>query len=259
MAFAVGNFVWFKRAGSTPFVSGDPSNAGVVFDSELGGRGKAAITLNDSTFKIGSTMGVPQIKTSDFPTPITSADTLASTVDSAGVHIGVREQTVANPLAPKNVSTDGIFDDPTPKALFNTGTQADGSVMDEGAVDRNLTDTLRTLDPNFPSGRPHAAVAEGISAPISGSQEFVSETIDLKSASKRVGRRTPSVEQGAGMVIAVIPVTKKGVSPDGTPVNPGDNMYWVNWGPNNPSNPHKAKWRNAMKTMLHAEKDLVAA
>lgn len=258
MAFTVGAAVWFKRKGSTPFVAGDPDDAGKVFDSELGGRGNAAITLNDSTFKIGSTMGVPQIKTTDLPPEIGSFDTLPkTTVSGVGLNLGVREQTVVNPLAPKNVSTDGIFDASTPEALYNTGNQADGSIMDEGAVDRDKKDTLRTIDPNFPSGRPNAAIAEGINVDLDGSHEFANETIDIKSASKRVGIRTPSVEQQAGLVVQIVNGKAGNVSPDGTKLLVGT-MYWVNWGPNNPSNPHKAKWRNAMKTTLHAEEDLVA-
>lgn len=259
MAFVIGQAVWFKRRGSTPFIAGDADNAALTYDSELGGRGNAAITLGDSVNKIGSVMGVPQIKTADFPAEIGSADTLPkTTVSGVALNLGVREQTVANPLAPHSVSTDGIFDASTPSALFNTGNQADGSIMDEGAVDRDgLTTALRTIDPNFPSGRPTGIVAEGRPGASSGSHEFDDESIDISSASKRVGRRTPSVEQQAGIVVQIVSVTAGTRSPDGTKIDSGK-MYWVNWGPNNPSNPHKTKWYNKMKTTIHAEEDLVA-
>lgn len=258
--FTVGQAVWFKRAGSTPFVTGDAANSALPVLNQLGGRGAAAITISESQFKIGKTMGVPEILTSDLPPVISSDDAFPkTTISGVGLKLGVREQTVVNPLAPKSVSTDGIFDASTPNALYNTGNDDSGSIMDEGAVDRDGKDTLRTIDPNYPTGRPNAAVAEGINTPVGGTQDFVPETIDNKTASKRVGVRLPSVEQQAGFVVEVLTATAKSVSPDGTVVNIGDQLAWVNWGPTNPSNPHKMKWYNKMRTTLHASNDLVAA
>lgn len=257
MAFVIGQAVWFKRSGSTPFATGSPSDAGVTAQNQLGGRGKAAITITGSQFGIGRTQGVPQILTGDILPNMTSSDGFpTTTISGVGLNLGVREQTVVNPLAPKSVATDDIFDEATPASLFNTGTFG-GRTIDEGAVDRTKTNTLRTIDPNFPTGRPNAAVAEGKNTPVGGTQEFVSEVIDNATASKVVGLRTPSSEQQAGFVVEIVTCPTTSVSPDGTKCSAGK-MYWVQWGTPNVSNPHATKWNNKMRSMLHAEEDLVS-
>jgi len=93
---------------------------------------------------------------------------------------------------------------------------------------------------------------------LSGSQEFVSEIIDV--ANNTVGRRVPSSEEAPGTIIQVIPVTAaKSVSPDGTKLLAGDFMYWVNWGSSAGSNPHRTKHNNRHRVQAHAESDLIAA
>lgn len=265
MAFVVGDKVWFKREGSTPFVTGDSSDAALPVLNQLGGRGEAAIS-KDTTAQSGlsDAQGVPTIKFSEFPAPLASDDAVTDTFDDAQ-HLGVREQiTDNNPLAPGQVATDGVFDGPTDKALFNPN-EVSGDPVDEGRVDNDPEeDTIHSIDPNFPSGRPNigagsAAVAAGIPINVGGTQDFVSETIDLKTAAKRVGRRLPSSLEGPGTVIEVVTVKSAGKSVDGTVVKVGDKQYWVNWGTSDASNPHRTKWNNRMRTTLHAEADLVAA
>lgn len=260
-AFAVGDKVWFKLAGVTPYVKGDASDPAVEHGNELGGRGKAAISKSSSAQSgLGDAQGVPTIKFDEFPNPLQSDDSVAGTFNTAGQHLGVREQiTGNNPLAPNTVATDGVYDGPTDKNLFNPGNDNQGSPIDDGNVDNAKKDTIRDIDPNQPSGRSTTAVAGGIAINVGGDQDFVTETIDLKTAAKRVGRRLPSSQEGAGTVIEVVVVKSAGISVDGTKVKAGDIQYWVDWGTNNPSNPHRAKWNNKMRTTLHAEADLVAA
>lgn len=260
-AFTVGDNVWFKSEGSTPFVTGDASDAATVVGAELGGRGKAAISRSSAAQSgLSDAQGVPTIDFTEFPNPLTSTDSAEDTSPAAGELLGVREQiTGNNPLAPGSVSTAGKFDGPTSDNLFNPGDDNQGSPIDEGNVDNDGDNTIRDIDPNFPSGRSTAAVASGIGINVGGTQDFVKETIDLQTAAKRVGRRLPSSEEGAGTVVQVVTVKNAGVTPDGTKVRAGDFLYWVDWGTSNAGNPHNAKWYNRMRTTLHAEADLVAA
>lgn len=264
--FSVGTAVWFKAAGKTPFVTGDPSDSSLEVGNQIGGRGKAAITLTPDTIGLGSVQGVPQIATADFPTPLVSQDGVTGTFPTGGQHLGVRDQiTSQNPLAPGSVSTDGEFDGPTAKELYNPGNDGSGNTIDEGLTDRAEADTaLRTVNPNFPFGQPNNSVAEGVHGSKSGPNPYGGGTkasgngVDI-SGTSTVGRRTPSTEQNAGVVIEVVTTATVGAkSPDGTVIVAG-NLYWVNWGPANASNPHKAKWYNRQRTTLHAEEDLVAA
>lgn len=260
MAFVVGQKVWFKRAGSTPFVTGDPTDAGVDFGKNLGGRGKATISFTPSSNGLGNAQGVPQILATDgtLPTPLTTQDAVTGTI--SGGPQGVIEQVTNDPLAPAVVTVSGIYG-PDP-ALFNPGKDAAGNFIDDSATDRNRINTILTQDPNVAVGRSAssgAAVAEGPAITYSGSHEFAPETIDLKSAGKKLGIRTPSNQQEAGTVMqAITGVNPSTISPDGTRVG-STRMYLINWGPDNPSKPHQSKWFNQMREMIHAEEDLVAA
>ena len=103
-------------------------------------------------------------------------------------------------------------------------------------------------------------MAEGIAQVQPDGQEFVDHPVDLKSSTHKVGVRTPSVQQEAGVVIQVVTVANAGFTSDGTKVAVGDFMYWVNWGPPVASNPHKVRWGTKnMRVTLHAEADLVSA
>jgi hypothetical protein len=271
MAFVVGNKVWFKALGSTPYVRGDASDPGKAVGtggndldfgaSSLGGRGKPDVSKKSAAQSgLSDAQGVPTLDFDNFPPALASDDAVTNTFNAAGQHLGVRDKiTDGNPLAPGTVATDGVYDGPTDKNLFNPGNDGDGSPIDDGNVDNAKKDTIRDIDPNFPSGRTTTAVAAGIAINVGGTQDFVSETIDLKTASKRVGRRLPSSEEGSGTVIEVVTVKNGGKSPDGTPVSVGSKMYWVDWGTSDVSNPHRTKWNNRMRTTLHAEADLVAA
>jgi hypothetical protein len=261
MAFVVGDQVWFKEAGSTPFVRGDAADAGQAVGtggndlnfgpSSLGGRGKPDVAKAQSAQSgLSDAQGVPTIQFSEFPAAEDSGETVTDTFPAAGEHLGVREQiTDNNPLAPGQVATDGVFDGPTTENLFDPA-------QDEGDT-TPADDTIQNIDPNFPSGRTTTAVAGGASSPIGGSQDFVSETIDI--AGNTVGVRLPSSEEGPGTVIEVVTVKSAGKSVDGTPVAVGSKQYWVDWGSSAASNPHRTKWNNRMRTTLHAEADLVAA
>lgn len=248
MAFTVGTRVWFKRAGSTPFVTGNSSAAATVYDAALGGRGDPSVTFSGAWAGI---QGVPQY-TSGFQTKVDSGvesteNTVSGTFPVAGQNLGQRENAQTNPLAPGTVSTDGYFDGPTPSLLFGN--------QDEGNTDSG--NSLPTLDPNFPTGRPNAVTATGTAIPMSGSHEFTDEGIAVSGTT--VGYRTPSSEEGSGIVIQTVTgVTVGTKSPDGTVITSGV-MYWVNWGATSVSNPHRAKWNNRFRAMLHAEEDLVAA
>lgn len=260
MAFVVGQKVWFKRAGSTPFVTGDAADATVEFGKNVTGRGKSIVTFTPSSNGLGAAQGVPQIAAADIPTPLNTTD--ATTGTFSGGPQGVVEGVTSDPLAPGIVTVSGIFAPPTDVALFNPGKDASGNFLDDGATDRNRINTINTQDPNVAVGRSAnsgAAVAEGPAISISGSHEFVSETVDLKSSGKKLGVRSASNWQEAGIVIQVVTgVSPTTVSPDGTRVG-STRMYQVNWGLTNPSKPHQSKWFNGPRELLHAEENLVAA
>lgn len=475
-SYGIGDFVWFKRAGSTPFASGDPSASKTTYDNELGGRGPSTVTFTKSSAGIGSDMGVPQIKNADLIAGLTSEDmsvgtgptsgltgasfqssanvtdgfadlsaktfiftingvtvtttfaaatttvagvltqvqaaiaaakaavtftnpgspgkfTLASVGTGSNVSLSIGLGTanatlnftasksiqssanVTDPLADQNgntfiftidgtnvtttfsgatttvagivsqvtariaalgvsatftgtsggkltltstakdptkltigngssnavlnftnatttnsvigggttaslnagaqavgsfgvkstsgknhigaVSTNGIYDGTTPTALVNPGSVG-GLTVDSAAIGKG--NTIRTLDPNFPSGRPKAAVSDGPAGLKDGPNILANDTIDIATASKIADKRIQSGEQGRGRVVDVVIVTAAGTkSPDGTKLAVGDKMYMVDWGIPNPSNPRKAKWRNQVRASLHAESDLVAA
>jgi hypothetical protein len=260
MAFIVGNTVWYKKAGSTPFVRGDVTLPALPVGASLGGRGSAAVSKSSSAKSgLSDAQGVPTLNYSDFPPVKDSTATVNDGDDTflaAGQHLGVREQITGNtPLAPGKVATDGVFDGPTSERLSGLGTTESGA--DEGDVTAPQ-DTIRDINPNFPTGRSTAATAGGAKTTVSGTHNFVSETIDQK-GSKRVGTRLPSSEEGPGVVIQVVTVKSAGVSVDGTKVTIGDKQYWVSWGSSAVSNPHRSKSNNRMRTTLHAEADLLAA
>jgi hypothetical protein len=251
MAFVVGNKVWFKRAGSTPYVTGDAADPALAVKNQLGGRGKPNVARSQAAVSgLSDNQGVPTIKFADFPAPEASDDTAANTFPAGGEHLGVRDQvTDNNPLAPGAVATDGVFDGPTSKALFDPS-------KDDGDT-TPASDTIKDIDPSFPSGRPHAAVSGGDTTPHANNQDFVAETVNVKGHT--VGVRLPSSEEGPGTVIEVVTVKSAGISVDGTKVKAGDKQYWVDWGSSAASNPHRSKHNNRMRTTLHAEADLVAA
>lgn len=376
MAFNVGDNVWFKKAGRTPFVTGSSTNAATEVGNNLGGRGKADITIAQTAgsaggMSFGEEQGMPRIKTADLPTPLTSTDTTTGTFPTAGQDLGVKEASIGNPMAPKsyttggtaatilastagpynvsaggtiivtvdkgsaqtitlaanggntavtvsalatlinaetftgfvvtvdgtklrftssttgakshlkigagtlnnvvglttnataagtdfgvntNLRTDGTFDGPTPSALFNPG--SNGSLLiDEGQT--GGTNTIQTYDPNRIGGQ--TMVTSGTSVKIDGSHDFQTETIDIKTATKVVGKRTPSSAEGSGEVIDIITVGNDSYSPDGTFVKAGTKMYYVNWGTSSVSNPRRARWYNRFRVSLHAEVDLVSA
>lgn len=267
MAFVVNDLVWFKVRGRTPYVSGDPLNAATPVAALLGGRGKPTIGVSQkATSGLRAEQGVPSIDATTFPPPLTSKDAVDNTTDVVDGEdkLGVTEQiNQNNPLAPRTVETNGVFGPPTSENLFNADLDSDGSPIDEGrvdTVDKEYVNTIRTIDPSYPSGRGNGvAKASGDAINLSGSHEFASETIDLKDTAKRVGLRQPSSEEGAGTVVHVVTVKNAGKTSDGTPVKAGDKMYWVNWGTSNPSNPHRVKHNNRFRVQLHAEADLVAA
>lgn len=265
MAFIVNDLVWFKRKGSTPYVTGDPINPSTPVLKELGGRGNPVVArASQAQSGLSDVQGVPTIKFNEFPVPLGSDDSSDATTDPIeGEHLGVREKSLTNPMAPGAVETDDIFDGPTSANLFNPSLDADGSPIDEGRTeDEDRVNTIRDINPNFPTGRPASSGAAKASGDVinqSGHQEFVKETIDLKDLEKVVGRRLPSSLEGPGRVIQVVTVTRKGNSPDGTKVNVGDKLYWVNWGSSAASNPSRSKHNNRFRTQLHAEPDLVAA
>ena len=250
MPYTVGQRVWFKRAGSTPFVTGDATSASTVFDSSLGGRGDPSVTFSGSSFGVATETLYTSGVTDKLNTGVENTEhTISGTFKfPGGESLGVREGSLSNPLAPvSGVSVLGPFDGPTSAKLF--GNQDDGET-DSG-------NTIGTLDPNFPTGRPNAAVATGTSIPLSGSHEFANETINV--AGTTVGFRTPSSEESAGIVIEVVSdVTLGNKSPDGTVIRSGV-MYWVNWGASSVSNPNRAKWNNRFRVQLHAEEDLISA
>jgi hypothetical protein len=247
MAFTVGQRVWFKRAGSTPFVTGVAAAAATVYDSALGGRGDPSITLSGSSLGI---QGVPQYNAA-FQTKVNTGventeHTVSGTIVAAGQNLGVREAAQTNPYVVGTVSTDGVYDGPTPPKLF--GNQDEAEIAG--------TNSQRTIDPNFPTGRPSAVTATGTTIPLSGSHEFANETINV--AGTTVGYRTPSSEEGAGVVVQVVTSTANTYSPDGTKIIAGS-QYWVNWGASCVSNPARGKWNNRFRVMIHTEEDLVAA
>jgi len=228
MSFVIGNRVWYKRAGSTPFITGNSTTAGTVYDSALAGRGDPSITFSGAQFGVP----LPQFTTT-FKTKVnTGVENTEHTVSGTFSFAG---------------DTTGIFDQPTIEKLFGN--------QDEGASDSG--NSIRTMDVNFPSGRPNAVTATGTSIPLSGSHPFVNETINV--AGTTVGYRTPSSEEGAGIVIKVNSgVTVGTKSPDGTKILAGT-TYWVNWGASSVSNAHRAKWNNRFRVSLHAEEELIAA
>src|SRR6266404_2915003 len=105
-AFAVSQSVWFKKAGSTPYVTGDPTDAGKAVGvtsavgtgaNMLGGRGKSAITFTPSSFGLGAPQGVPQIVAADFPTPLDSKVVVSGTYNLDGTNVrGVLSQITKN-------------------------------------------------------------------------------------------------------------------------------------------------------------------
>lgn len=375
MAFNVGDNVWFKKAGRTPFVTGSSTDAATEVGNNLGGRGKADITTAQTAGSAGGMSfseeaGMPRIKTADFPTALTSTDTTAGTFPSTQ-DLGVKEASINNPMAPKgyavggtaatilgstaetydvsagktlivtvdkgsaqtitlaadggntaltvsqlvtlinaetftgfvvtvdgtkiritssttgskshlkigagtinnivglttnatasganfgvntNLRTDGQFDGPTPSALFNPG--SNGSLLiDEGQT--GGTNTIQTYDPNRIGGQ--TMVASGTNVKIDGLNDNQYEVIDIKTATKVVGKRTPSSTEGSGEVIDIITVKADSYSPDGTFVKAGTKMYYVNWGTSSVSNPRRARWYNRFRVSLHAEVDLVSA
>lgn len=261
MAFAVGDSVWFKRVGQTPYVRGSgESDDGAVSGASLGGRGKAAVSKSATAGSgLSDAQGVPTIQFADFPGAIVSGhdkdagddlDGAVTNTEDGAQHLGVRDQiTDGHPLAPRTVATDGVFDGPTDAALFNPA-------KDDGDTTPG-TDTIEDIDPNYPSGRSAAARAGGASSPVGNVNPYGGGRVNLKAGT--VGVRLPSSQESAGSVIQVVTVGSAGVSVDGTKVRAGDKMYWVNWGTNNPSNPHRTKLNNKMRATLHAEADLVAA
>lgn len=260
MSFSVNTLVWFKKAGRTPYVTGDAADAAKPTGHTLGGRGKAAITYsNRADSGMSDRQGVPTLDLAHFPAPLTSADASSGTTD--GEHLGVRARDHQDsPLTPGQVqATDGIFDGPTSDNLFNPGNDGDGSPIDEGRVENSTRkDTIRDTNPNR-LGQTKKTFASGDAINVGGKQDFRSEIIDLKTAAKRVGRRVPSSEEAAGRVVEVITVKSAGKTPDGTKVKAGDKMYFVNWGTSSPSNPHRVKLNNRFRVSLHAEADLIAA
>lgn len=266
MAFVVNQLVWFKASGTTPFVTGSAADAALPVGAELGGRGKADIAYESrATSGLSDGQGVPSLDLANFPAALDSKDASAVTISADGEHLGVlARDNQDSPITPGQVQeTDGIFDGPTSENLFNPGVDGSGSSVDEGRVE-NATrkNTIRDIDPNRPSGSPATsgvAVASGDVINVGGTQDFVSEVIDLKTPANRVGRRLPSSEENAGRVIEVVTVQNGGKTPDGTAVRPGDKLYWVNWGTSDPSNPHRVKLNNRFRISLHAEVDLVAA
>jgi hypothetical protein len=299
--YNVGDPVWFKLLGATPFIgpvggTGDSSANDKLENTAsklLGGHGDPTVSLSAAAKSgLSDTQGVPTIDFAAFPASlVSSAETdedLDGTVQVSaddgktyglpgetgpftGQHLGVRDQvTDNNPLAPGSVSTDGIFDGPTPKNLIAIGDDEDDTDgpeagnNDEGRVEPVLGDgpdilanTIRDIDPNFPTGRNLAATAGGPAVPLSGSHDFVSETINLKD--DVVGRRQPSSRESAGVVIELVTVKNAGITPDGTKVAVGDQLCWVNWGSSAASNPHRTKHNNRMRVSLHASADLVLA
>ena len=140
--FSVSQSVWLKKAGSTPYVTGDASDAGKAVGTissvgtgaaMLGGRGKSAITFTPSTFGLGTVQGVPQIAAADFPTPLDSKVVVSGTYNADGKNVrGVLSQiTNNNPFTPGVNTTDGQFNEPTPVSPVNPGTN-DGFTIDEG-------------------------------------------------------------------------------------------------------------------------------
>lgn len=254
MAFTIGQRVWFKRAGSTPFVTGDATSSKVVFDSSLGGRGEPSLTFSGGTIPGGGRLGIPgqPAFTATTRTKLDSGNehtehTVSGTFKfPGGESLGVKEKSLKNPLAPGVVTTDGIYDGPTSKVLFGN--------QDEAKTDSGTT--LRTANPNYPTGLPNATSTTGTELPLSGTQEFVSEVVNV--AGTTVGFRAPSSEEGAGVVVQIITGTVGSVSPDGTKLIAGT-MYYVNWGASAVSNPHRAKWNNRFRVQLHAQEDLIAA
>ena len=184
--------------------------------------------------------------------PTSEGSVVGSTLTSAGAAVGVIEQTVKNPLAPKIVTTQGRWDGGTPAGMLP-------DALDDGKVDdvAGTTNALRTINPNLPFGRKTGIVAQGTAIPVSGSQDFVSEVINVKG--NTVGVRLPSSMEDAGVVIEISNVTNAGKSPDGTTLRVGDKLVLVNWGASIPSNPHKVKWYNRHRIQWHAEADLIAA
>lgn len=291
MSFVIGDPVWFKKLKQTPFVGAtggvtdSSANDKIEAGNMLGGHGDPTVGLSQAaTSGLRDAQGVPTIDFSAFPnTLVSGAETdedldgtvqvalnAGKTYPATSQHLGVREQiTDNNPLAPGSVTTDGIFDGPTPKNLVAIGDDEDDTDgdeagnNDEGRVEPvtggpdALPNTIRDIDPNFPSGRAQAAKAGGPAVPIGGTQDFVSETINQKA--DIVGRRLPSSRESAGVVIEVVTVKNAGSTPDGTKVKAGDKLYWVNWGSSAASNPHRTKWNNRMRTLLHAETDLILA
>jgi len=246
MAITIGSLVWFKKAGHTPFVSGVASNAAASYDHVLGGRGKSDLgPRTPSQVNLG---GVPVFDPATLPSGVTSTQSATGTFPSSGIkHMGV----VAGdqPLAPKTVSTPGIYGSPTPSILFNPGNDSSGSPIDEGSI--SSANTVRTNSPNVVYGARNRTVATGVPSPVGQK--------DLTVPAQRAGRRQPSTTEGAGVVVSEVPVTKRSVSPDGTALAPGDVMYWVQWGSSAPSNPAKSKRYNRFRVSLHAKSDLIEA
>lgn len=242
MPFAIGAAVWFKKPSQTPFATNtDDSDPQITLDTP------GSVGLRDAH-------GVPTFDFGSLPAALTAQTAVSGTFRPAGELLGVREQTVKNPLAPSTVSTSGDFENPTSAAAFNPGLDA-GSPIDEGNVNVGNTNTVSDDDPNVLGGM---TVASGYSQP-SGTQELVPETIDLTVPARRYGRRLPSSQEAPGIVIAESIASTAGISPDGTAVQPGDRLYTVQWGSQTPSNPHKAKWHNRTRVMVHAEIDLIPA
>lgn len=260
--FTVGSRVWYKRAGSTPFIAGDSTSVSGVYDAEQGGRNPAAISIVESTFKIGTSQGVPRILDADLAKSILT-DTfvaISGVYDTSNTTQGVVEQQVANPLSPKVVTIpSGAFAPPTGKALYNTGSVG-GQIVDEGATNRPSASNANTILSQDPAVR-RAETAEGIAVTYGGTHEFASETVDIATASKRLGLRLPSAIIQPGVVVAVkTDARTTGVSPDGSGTKTAAGViYTVLWGASGSSNPHKVKRLNRQLSLEHAQEDLVAA
>lgn len=96
MAFVVGDNVWFKRAGQTPYVLGDPSDPSVEVNSSIGGRGDATVSFTKGQLGLGKNEGVPQITAADLGVALDSSDVVINTFSADGARIGVRASDAVN-------------------------------------------------------------------------------------------------------------------------------------------------------------------
>lgn len=96
MAFVVGDNVWFKRAGQTPYVLGDPTDHSIEVGASIGGRGDATVTFTKGQLGLGKNEGVPQITAADLGVALDSADVTINTYPLDGARIGVRASNDVN-------------------------------------------------------------------------------------------------------------------------------------------------------------------